>query len=133
MPTVEAISAERVIEDARSERMAREARKRREAASDPDGSQRAKRRAMGHWRSNAGMVQFDAALMTDAELAWFSTIDQARKNADDALRLRDLRATLLQRSSNQRLQQWEEERRGNAERLKRLGLSDDGREGGAAA
>lgn len=127
MPTSDRPTAEQVIEEARAERSAREARKQREAARDPDGSRRGKRLAMNNWRSNAGMIQFYAALMTDAELAWFTaTIDRGtRKNPDDALRLRDLRDTLSRRSSEHHSQQWEKERLDNAERLKRLSLDSD--------
>jgi hypothetical protein len=81
---------------------------------------------MNNWNSNAGMVRHYAALMTDAELAWFTTIDRdPRKTPDNALRLRDLHVTLARRSSDQCRQQIAEQRRGNIERLKRLGLDSD--------
>jgi hypothetical protein len=140
IPASSAITAEQVIEEARAARTARATRRRREAARDPDGTKRAKRRAMNNWRSNASMVRLYAALMTDEELTWFTTtiapasqVKGARKNPDDALRLRDLSAALSQRSHEQHRQQFQEERRAHAERLKRLATSVEPQRGETAA
>jgi hypothetical protein len=139
IPAPGAITAEQVIEEARAARTARATRRRREAARDPDGTKRAKRRAMNSWRSNAGMVRFYAASLTDAELLWFTEIDKAtrdraiRRHPDDALRLRDLRAALSQRSSEQHTQQRQSEDRAHAERLKRLATSGEPQPGETAA
>jgi hypothetical protein len=138
IPAPSAITAEQVIEEAQAARTARATRRRREAARDPDGTKRAKRRAMNNWRSNADMVRFYAALLTDAELLWFTEIDKAtrnkaiRRHPDDALLLRDLRTALSQRSSEQRSQQLKEEWRENDERLKRLATITDPQPGNAA-
>jgi hypothetical protein len=123
IPAASAITAEQVIDEARAARTARETRRHREAARDPDGTKRAKRLAMNSWRSNADMVRFYAASLTDAELLWFTEIDKAtrnkaiRRHPHDALKLRDLRVVLSQRSSEQRSQQLKEEWRENDERL----------------
>ena len=58
MPASDTISAEQVIEEARATRTARDTRRLREAARDPDGTKRAKRLAMNNWRSNADVVRF---------------------------------------------------------------------------
>ncbi len=124
MPAADTISTEQVIKAAREELTARQDRQQKAAADDPDGTKRAKRRALSRWSRNADMVRFYAALMTDDELSWFSEIDKAarnktiRRNPDDALRLRDLYEKLSRRSA----QRSAAERRDVAVRLEQAEL-----------
>src|ERR1700727_4082901 len=60
---------------------------------------RTERLAINNWRSHARSVLHSAFFMTDAETIWFfaSIYRATRKNPEDALRLRDLRAAVFKR------------------------------------
>jgi hypothetical protein len=121
LPPPDTISAEQVIEQARAERIAQDNRRQRGADRDPDGSRRARRLAMGRWRRNIGYVEYQAALMTDAEARWFAGLKDAPKTAEAALRLDALHKALSERSLKQQSAQMRADDRANAERLQRLG------------
>ncbi|HTU56218.1 MAG TPA: hypothetical protein VMF62_19795 [Acetobacteraceae bacterium] len=91
-------NAEELLAEARAIRATREARRQREAARDPDGAKRRRKRAMGRWRKNAGVVQHLASLMSEDEMAWFAT---AERTSDNALRLQGLCDSLWEREMAQ--------------------------------
>lgn len=103
-------------------------RAKREAKPKETSERRARRLALNNWRSNTSSIWHNAHLMTDDELIWFVKLrdaikaKRARKSAEDALRLRDLRDRLFERWCEESRRQYREQWRSVRDRLQRLGL-----------